>query len=83
MADDDPSGGDVVKEWPLEGHFVIGGSWGLQVSIDCLGCTFRSRTASHDVEIGLTQLDTEEDSIPEALKGLLGGPPVPIMELTP
>jgi HEPN domain-containing protein len=57
MADDDPSGDQVAKEWPLEGHFVVGGS-GLYVSTDCLGRTFTSRTAKYDLTIGLPQLDT-------------------------
>ena len=38
MADDDPSGDRVAKEWPLEGHFVVDGS-GLHVHTDCLGAS--------------------------------------------
>jgi hypothetical protein len=60
MADDDPSGDGVAKEWPLEGHVVVGGS-GLFVRTDCLGRAFTSRitsrTASYDLTIGLPQLD--------------------------
>lgn len=53
MADDL---GDRVRHWPLEGHFVVGGS-GLYVETDCVGCTFASRTANHDLIIGLPQVD--------------------------
>jgi hypothetical protein len=56
MADDDPSGDRVAKEWPLEGHFVVDGS-GLHVHTDCLGGAFTSRTANYDLTIGLPQLD--------------------------
>ncbi len=77
----DLSGDRAAKSWPLEGHFVIGGSWGLLVHTDCLGCTFTSRTASHDLEIGLPQRDTEP-ALPEPFQQVLG-PPVPNMELIP
>jgi len=80
MADDD---GDVANEWPPEGHFVIGGAWGLQVSTECLGCTLTSRTASHDLEIGLPQRDTEPDPIPSEIRWRLGQPAIPNMELVP
>jgi hypothetical protein len=56
MADDSPSGDRVAKEWPLEGHLIVGGS-GLFVTTDCLGRAFASRTASYDLTIGLPQLD--------------------------
>jgi hypothetical protein len=82
MTGDDSSGERVGKEWPLEGHFVIGGSWGLQVHTECLGRTFTSRTASYDLEIGLPQRDTEQEPIPEKFRQFLG-PPVPNMELIP
>jgi hypothetical protein len=82
MADHDPSGGHVAREWPLEGHFVVGGS-GLYVSTDCLGGAFASRTASCDLEIGLPQLDTRPDPIPPELRRRLGEPPVPREDLIP
>jgi hypothetical protein len=60
MADDDPSGGRVAKEWPVEGHLLVPGS-GLVVRTDCLGRSFTSRvttsTASYGLTIGLPQLD--------------------------
>ncbi len=56
MADHNPSGDRVAKEWPLEGHLIVGGS-GLFVTTDCLGRAFASRTASYDLTIGLPQLD--------------------------
>ena len=66
MADDDPSGDDVAKEWPLEGHFVVGGS-GLYVHTDCLRHTFTSHTATHDLTIGLPQLPHDAGSTPNAV----------------
>ena len=66
----------------LEGHFVIGGSWGLQVHTECLGSIFTSRTASHDLEIGLPQRDTEPEPIPEKFRQFLG-PRIPNLELIP
>jgi hypothetical protein len=48
MADDDPTGDRVAKEWPLEGHVVVPGS-GLYVTADCLGQTFTSRFTSRAV----------------------------------
>jgi hypothetical protein len=79
---DQPSNDSAARQWPLEGHFVIGGSWGLQVHTECLGCTFTSRTASHDLEIGLPRRDTEQEPISEKFRQFLG-PPVPNMELVP
>ena len=50
----------MSKEWPLEGHFACGGQ-GLLVTPDCsLGREFTSRTANHDLIIGLPQLQTVE-----------------------
>jgi len=48
----------MPKEWPLEGHFECGGQGGLLVTPDCLGREFTSRTANHDLIIGMPQLDT-------------------------
>lgn len=73
MADDDDSGGGVTQEWPLEGHFVVGGS-GLYVSTDCLGRAFTSRTARYDLTIGLPQVDTRPDPIPQKSGGNLVSP---------
>lgn len=81
MSDEPSRDPAAAKEWPLEGHFVIGGSWGLQVDTECLGATFTSRTASHDLEIGLPQRDTQPE-IPEPFRQILG-PPVLNMELIP
>jgi hypothetical protein len=67
-------------KWPLEGHFVVGGS-GLSVHADCLGRTFTSRTARYDLTIGLPQLDTS--SLPLEVQRLLDTPPVPNLELIP
>jgi hypothetical protein len=47
----------MSNRWPLEGDFPCGGS-GLCVTADCLGREFTSRTANHDLTIGLPQLDT-------------------------
>jgi hypothetical protein len=47
----------VATEWPLEGHFAVGGA-GLYVHTDCLGHAFTSRTTNYDLTIGLPQLDT-------------------------
>jgi hypothetical protein len=58
--------------WPLEGHFVVGGS-GLYVSTACLGRAFPSRTASYDLTIGLPQF--EMDSTPREVLRALGMPP--------
>ena len=44
-----------AKPWLPEGHFVIGGAWGLQLDTACLGATFKSRTTSHDLESGIPQ----------------------------
>lgn len=71
----------VATQWPLEGHFVIGGAWGLQVHTACLGQTFTSRTASHNLEIGLPQRDSQPD-IPQQFRQVLG-PPVANFELIP
>jgi hypothetical protein len=81
---DQPLNDSAARQWPLEGQIVIGGSWGLQVHTECLGCTFTSRTASHDLEIGLLQRDTESaiPEPPERFQHILG-PPVPNMELVP
>jgi hypothetical protein len=48
----------MPTEWPLEGHFECGGQGGLLVTSDCLGREFTSRTANHDLIIGMPQLDT-------------------------
>ena len=80
MADD--SGGHEMREWPLEGHFVVGGE-GLYVKADCLGGTFASRTASYDVEIGLPQLDKSPDPIPPEIRARMGEPAVPRLDLIP
>jgi hypothetical protein len=79
-----PSNNSAARQWPLEGHFVIGGSWGLQVHTECLGCTFTSRTASHDIEISLPQRDTESavPELPERFQHI-PGTPVLNMELVP
>jgi hypothetical protein len=57
MVDDHPTCGHLTPKWPLEGHFVVGGS-GLYAHRDCLGREFTSRTANYDLTIGLPQLDT-------------------------
>jgi hypothetical protein len=62
VADENPSGGQVATEWPLEGYFVVGGS-GLYVSTECLGRVFTSRTTNHDLTIGLPQLDTAQQPV--------------------
>lgn len=73
----------VPARWPLEGHFVVGGAWGLQVHTECLGQTFTSRTASHDLEISLPQRDTPPDiDLPEQFRHILG-PPGHRVELVP
>jgi hypothetical protein len=82
MADDDPSGGDIAKEWPFEGHFVVGGS-GLYVTTGCLARTFTSRTASYDLTIGLPQADTRPDPIPPEIRQRLGEPAIPNWDLIP
>lgn len=82
MADNDPPVGDVTKEWPLEGHFVVGGS-GLYVHRDCFGRTFTSNTATYDLTIGLPQIDTRPDPIPPEARRFLDSPAVPRMELIP
>jgi hypothetical protein len=82
VADDDPSGDDMAKEWPLEGHFVVGGS-GLYVKTDCLGHTFTSHTAGYDLTIGLPRVDTRPDPIPPEIRRRLGEPAIPNMELIP
>lgn len=69
MADDDPSGEHATTEWPLEGHFIVGGS-GLYVHRDCLGRTFTSHTADYDFEIGLPQVDTGPDPLPPEIRYL-------------
>jgi hypothetical protein len=72
-----------ARQWPLEGHFVVGGAWGLQVHTECLGETFTSRTASHDLEISLPQRDTPPSiALPEQFQHLLG-PPAHRVELVP
>jgi hypothetical protein len=64
MADDDSSGDHVAKEWPLEGHFVVGGS-GLHVHTDCLGRSFTTRTANYDLAIGLPQPPQPPPELPQ------------------
>lgn len=81
MADDAPSG-DQAKEWPFEGHFVVGGQ-GLYVTTGCLGRTFTSRTASYDLAIGLPQVDARPDPIPPELRRRLGEPAIPKWDLIP
>ena len=71
----------AARQWPLEGHFVIGGAWCLDVHTECLGSVFMSRTASHDLEIGLPQGDVQPE-IPERFQQILG-PPVLNFELIP
>lgn len=80
MTDEDSSG-ERAGEWPLEGHFVIGGTSGLQVDTECLGSTFTSRTASHDLEIGLPQRDKQPE-IPKQFQQILG-PAVANWDLIP
>lgn len=63
----------MPERWPLEGHFVIGGAWGLQVHTECIGAKFTSRTANHDLEISLPQRDPPPD-IPEQFRQILGPP---------
>ncbi len=82
MADDELSDGGVTNQWPLEGHFVVGGS-GLFVHRDCLGRTFTSRTASIDLTIGIPQIDTRPDPFPPEVRRQLNEPFVPRMELIP
>jgi hypothetical protein len=82
MADDDPSGDNVAKEWPFEGHFVVGGQ-GLYVTNGCLGRTFTSRTASYDLTIGLPQADTSPDPIPPELRRRLSQPAIPRRDMLP
>src|SRR5271167_1382822 len=82
MADGDPIGDDMAKEWPFEGHFVVGGS-GLYVTTGCLGRTFTSRTASYDLTIGLPQTDTRPDPIPPEIRRRLGERAIPKMALIP
>lgn len=65
--------------WPLEGHFVIGGAWGLQLHTECLGATFTSRTANHDLEIGLPR-QAPKPNVPKQFRHLLGPPN---LDLTP
>lgn len=77
MADD-----AVATNWPLEGHFVVGGQ-GLYVTTGCLGRTFTSRTASHDLEIGLPQVDKRPDPLSPEVRQRLGEPAVPDWDLIP
>ncbi|MBY0388963.1 MAG: hypothetical protein K2X56_12865 [Mycobacterium pseudokansasii] len=77
MADD-----HLATEWPLEGHFVVGGS-GLYVTTECLGRRFTSRTASHALTIGLPQVDRRPDPIPPELRQRLGEPAIPNMNVLP
>lgn len=82
MADDDSPGDRVAKEWPLEGHFVVGGS-GLYVHTDCLGRTFASRTANYDLTIGLPQLP-QPHQLPQSPRRLATmGPPRALVVLLP
>jgi hypothetical protein len=81
MPDDDLSADGLARDWPLEGHFVVGGS-GLYVKTDCLGRTFTSRTASYGLTIGLPQTDAPHPH--EALLARLENtPPIPNPELIP
>lgn len=86
MADGDPPGDNVAKEWPFEGHFVVGGQ-GLYVTTGCLGRTFTSRTASYDLTIGLPQVDKRPDPFPPEIRqrlSELGEPPsMPKWDLIP
>lgn len=78
MADD-----GVAMKWPFEGHFVVGGS-GLYVSTGCLGRTFTSRTANHDLTIGLPQVDARPDPFTPEIRQRLGEPPsMPKWDLIP
>lgn len=61
MSTKPPSSDRVSREWPFEGHFVVGGS-GLHTHTDCLGRTFTSRTANCDLAIGLPQLPQSPQS---------------------
>jgi hypothetical protein len=81
VAVDDAPGGGVTKEWPLEGHFVVGGS-GLYVSNHCLGRAFTSRTASHELTIGLPQVERPYP-IPPEIRRQLGEPDIPDSKLIP
>jgi hypothetical protein len=80
MPDDASSGDRVPKDWPFEGHFVVGGS-GLYVRTECVGRIFTSRTANYDLTIGFPRRDTS--SLPPEVQQLLGTPPIPNMELIP
>jgi hypothetical protein len=73
---------DAEKQFPLEGHFVVGGQ-GLYVTTGCLGRTFTSRTANFDLTIGLPQIDNREDPFPPEIRERLGEPAIPRMDLMP
>lgn len=82
MSGDDRAGDRLANGWPFEGHFVVGGS-GLYVRTGCLGGTFTSRTANHDLTIGLPRVDTRPDPIPPEIRQHLGEPAVPKLEMIP
>jgi hypothetical protein len=83
VADDHAPGDRVAREWPFEGHFVVGGS-GLYTRTGCLGSTFTSRTASYDLTIGLPQVDTTPDPIGPEIRQRAGmEPAVPRWDLMP
>lgn len=82
MTDDDPSDDHRTREWPFEGHFVVGGS-GLYLHRDCLGRTFTSHTASYDLEIGLPRSIRDRIQSPREIRQRLGEPAIPNLELIP
>src|SRR6185312_10353201 len=83
MAEDQRSVGREAREWPFEGHFVVGSS-DLYVEADCLGETFTSRTESYDLTIGLPQINRAAPHAHEALfQRLSNTPPIPDLELIP
>jgi hypothetical protein len=83
VADDHVPADGVAREWPFEGHFVVGGS-GLYMGTGCLGGVFTSRTASYDLTIGLPQVDATRDPIGPEIRRRAGmGPAVPRRDLMP
>lgn len=70
------------REWPFEGHFVVGGS-GLYVTTGCLGRAFTARTANFDFTIGLPQVDRSPDPYPPEIRQRLEEPAIPRMDLLP